>query len=497
MNIKRSMQLISLCIITLFVITPFANGVNEEANICITSEVHFPRSYYEIQGGDSLTVLYPRSSIPVFVTKDDSFVIQFQSYSFDQVYASIETAYDALPDTIPLTIQSIEQNDQIYYVHAHIPVDTPEELYNLTVTITSEEQSFTQTRPRAVSVKQTIDDTFTFIQVADFHIGDPRGLKENPQEIFGWKASRRIIQEINLLQPDFVIISGDLTFGQLYPFEYTYEYKKCYEILQEFQVPTFLSPGNHDGYVQTGQDGFKFWETYFGPLYYSFDYGDYHFLSVNSYDWPKIARIGFSYLVFNWGGSIQEDQLSWIRQDVEKHQEMHLCMNLHHNPLWDTTSDSLVGKGYYSREELLDIIIENQFDAVFAGHVHFDNVTLKEDTLFITTTTASSGLDHDDSYWGYRLIQVENNTITSVNYKEPKYSIPSYHLNYSFSSDKSIVIENDLDSDVSVIVEFVTSFGYYNVQNGEIVQIRQKEDRAAYYVSAIIPANTEQSIMLL
>lgn len=456
----------------------------------------YPEFYQRISTDEEISILYPRSSIPVIITPEQSFIIQFTSIAFDSLSAEISTAYDALPDAIPITIDTIEQDQDIMYATAIIPIDTPPELYNLTITIETEGETYTTTRPRAVSIKESITDSFTFIHLTDFHIGDPRGLLENPKETIGWKAARKVIEEVNLIQPDFVLISGDLTFGQFYPFEYTIEYKKCYDILQEFDVPTFLCPGNHDGYVQTGQDGLRFWEDTFGPLYYSFDYGDTHFLSVNSYDWPKIDRIGFSYIVFNWGGSVQEEQMDWIAEDLNDNSDAEqTLMMMHHNPLWDTTGDSLVKKGYQGRDELLNIIRSNGVDGVFAGHVHYDDVTIDNGTTYITTTTLASSCDND-GYWGYRLVQVDDSILTSYNYEEPKYSMPSYHINIIEQSEKSITIENDLDKPVPILIEFIVPNQEYTVNQGIIVQKREKEDMAAVYVSATINAQTTASITL-
>ena len=69
-----------------------------------------------------------------------------------------------------------------------------------------------------------ISDNFSFVHLTDFHIGDPRGLKENIKQTIGWKAAKKCIEEINLINPDFLIITGDLVFGQIYPFEYSLEY---------------------------------------------------------------------------------------------------------------------------------------------------------------------------------------------------------------------------------------------------------------------------------
>jgi 3',5'-cyclic AMP phosphodiesterase CpdA len=455
------------------------------------------QSYYEnIKTDEPIRILYPRSSIPVILEPEQSFIIQFYSIAFDKLTVTIATAYDSLPDTIQLNIESISQEQDVTYVTARIPAITPVELYNITLTIETEGASYTLTSPRSVSVKQSISDSFMFIHLTDFHIGDPRGLKENPQETIGWKAARKVIEEVNLLQPDFVLITGDLTFGQFYPFEYSVEYKKCYEILQEFDVPTFLCPGNHDGYVQTGQDGLKFWEETFGPLYYSFDYGDTHFLSVNSYDWSRRDRIGFSYLVFNWGGSIRQEQMNWIAEDISENSDTEqTIMMMHHNPLWDTTGDSLLKKGFQGRNDILSIIRTKGVDAVLAGHVHYDNVTIDNETTYLTTTTLASSCD-GDGYWGYRMITVDNNTLASYNYKEPKYSIPSYKLNIREQTEQSITIENGLDQSISVLLEFIVPSNDYFVNQGTIIQIREKDDMVAIYVLATIDEQTTTTIML-
>jgi len=457
----------------------------------------YPGFYQNLDSSEEINIVYPRSSIPVILLSSQSCIIQFKSIAFDRLTATITTAYDSLSESIPLSIDTITEENNIKYATVTIPEYAPPELYNLTLTIETEGETYSTTRPRAISIKEEIDNSYTFVHLTDFHIGDPRGLTENFKEIIGWKAARKTVEEINLLNPDFVIITGDLTFGQLYPFEYMFEYETCYEILQDFTVPTFLCPGNHDGYVQTFQDGLEFWEDYFGPLYYSFDYHNTHFLSINSYDWPYKARLGFSYIVFNWGGSIQEEQLNWIENDLTSNSDAEqTMMMMHHNPLWDTTGDSLVGNGYYNRDALLNLIRSNTVDAVFDGHVHYDDVTTDNGTLYVTTTTASSSIDSDDGYWGYRLITVEDGGITEYNYQEPKYSIPSYQINILDEQQQSITIENKLVKPITVHHEFIVPIDEYTVNTGEILQIREKDDMAAIYVTATIDAETTETITL-
>ncbi|HEC88843.1 MAG TPA: metallophosphoesterase [Thermoplasmata archaeon] len=440
-------------------------------------------------------ILQPRCSAPAIIEKGGIFTIVFEKCSFTQIFAKISTAYEPVVDEIYLEIEEFYEDEEIY-LSARVPENTPVELYNLTV-IVENNGYFAKTEPRAVSVVDKIDGNFTFIHLTDFHIGDIRGFKENIRETIGWKAAKKCIEEINLIHPDFVIITGDLVFGQLYPFEYLIEYRSLYRILQQFDVPTYLCPGNHDGYVQCGEDGFEFWQEYFGPLYYSFDYGSTHWIMANSYDWSKPSRFGISYIVFNWGGYIGREQLKWIENDLEKNEEKIKFIALHHNPLWETKNDSLLKNEYEGRKELLSMIERYGVKAVFDGHVHYDNVTIKNGTLYITTTTASSSLSKEDAYWGYRLIEARNNSIFSYNYREPEYSIPSYMLNYTFENEYRMRVENNLDMNISAYIVFTVPSGEYEIKNGEIFMEREGNGIKQIYVISEIERKTEKEIYLL
>lgn len=465
----------------------------ENENFYINSE-----KIEEIEGdiqNATFKILHPRCSAPAIVERGDVFTIVFEKCNFSNIFAKISTAYEPVIDEIYVEIEEIYEDNEIQLT-ARIPENTPEELYNLTV-IVENNGYFAKTEPRAVSVVDEIDGNFTFIHLTDFHIGDIRGFKENIRKTAGWKAAKKCVEEINLIHPDFVIMTGDLVFGQLYPFEYLIEYRNLYKILQKFDVPTYLCPGNHDGYVQCGQDGFKFWQEYFGPLYYSFDYGSTHWIMANSYDWPKVSRFGISYAVLNWGGYIGREQLKWIEEDLEKNRNKIKFLALHHNPLWDTENDSLLKNEYEGREELLSMIEKYNISAVFAGHVHYDNVTIKNRTIYITTTTASSSIDKENGYWGYRIVEVRNNTIFSYNYKEPEFSIPSYMLNCTFENEYTARVENNLEINIFAHIVFTVPSGEYEVKNGDIIMEREGEEIKEIYVVAEIEKGTKKEIYLL
>ena len=262
-----------------------------------------------------------------------------------------------------------------------------------------------------------------------------------------------------------------------------------------FDIPTFLCPGNHDGYVQCGQDGFKLWKKYFGKLYYSFDYGKAHFLMANSYDWPKKKRMAISYIPLNWGGYIGDTQLKWIEDDLKNRNAKLKILCLHHNPLWDTKNDSLLGNEYYNRKKLLKIIWNNGIDAVLDGHIHFDDVEKVNETLFITTTTAASDLGNKEAYWGYRIIKIRNWSIFSYNYKKPKFSIPSYHINVTIGEYEA-KIENNLDIEINAYVSFYVENKSYEIQNGKIIMERRRGNRMELYVESTVPSNSKVMVRI-
>jgi 3',5'-cyclic AMP phosphodiesterase CpdA len=450
-----------------------------------------------IEDNEQIKILYPLSSIPALVEKNDFLHIKFKCFWFDRVYAYISTAYEPVVDEIWLESHSIFKNNSLCEATYYIPDDTPKELYNLTIIIERDGEFYTCSIPRSVSVYDKIDDDFTIVHVADFHVGDPRGFAESLYQTLGFRSIKKCISEINLMHPDLVLISGDLVFGQLYPFEYSYEYRKCYEIIQLFDVPTFLVPGNHDGYYRFKEDGLLFWKQYFGPLYYSFDFGDYHFIGVNSFDWPAKLRSSVLFIALNWGGSIQDMQLKWIEQDLRNTESDLKFIFLHHNPIWDTKTDSLLRMGYKNREEFLSLIYEYDVDMVLAGHVHLDTVNEENETIFITTTTPQSGIRNDDGYWGYRVIEIEDGNIVSFNYKEPKYSVPTYKLNSEYIDVYNRQVSNDLEKDVEVLLKFTVPLGKYIAHNADIIMFRQNNFKQQVYVDAWIPAGSEKMVTLI
>lgn len=98
--------------------------------------------------------------------------------------------------------------------------------------------------------------------------------------------------------------------------------------------------GNHDVQCRSGERIFR---ERFGPPYYCFDYGNSHFVVLNSED-------------------ISEEQLEWLRKDLKAHSEAEHIFVFVHRPLWESEGDW--------NERIHHLLADYRVDVVFAGHDH-------------------------------------------------------------------------------------------------------------------------------
>ncbi len=245
---------------------------------------------------------------------------------------------------------------EVDHIEVEVPLDVPLDLYDLHVHCLSERVSsafrLADHQPHALQVIKGYSDDLRIVHITDTHVYGPEirnglNLDYNSFELreprpgtpgrfdlsaFGYPGFpmdldgdgktnegaiylQEELQAINLMNPDFVVFTGDAVYAQknfnTYPkdtwiwgdvngdpgTEYRFEYTWWYDELLALNVPVFCVPGNHDGYCWDGHvvehdDGQEIWQDLFGPLYYSWDYGDMTFLAVNTLDWEKLDPDG-------------------------------------------------------------------------------------------------------------------------------------------------------------------------------------------------------------
>lgn len=293
------------------------------------------------------------------------------------------------------------QDRRIYLVTVTLPRDLPADLYDVTMEARAGDVALSDTQPHALDAIDSYKDDFTFLQFTDVHVWGPevfypgcthheRSARPNGTDPKrkGAVYYKKAIDQINMMRPDFCVMSGDCIFGQRYfvrdngpPWgettEYQYEMSWFYQETLRLDVPVFMVMGNHDSYNEGAaaahEDWWDNWRKLYGPIYHSFDYGDYHFVASNSQDWAAIQR----HLV-DWEGLLlqpkkykgqlmaggdkpaegiepgalagQDDsqyskQLAWIRDDLKAHQGSKMrVMVLHHDPYKKDGSGEMWGE---------------------------------------------------------------------------------------------------------------------------------------------------------
>lgn len=166
------------------------------------------------------------------------------------------------------------------------------------------------------------------------------------------------VAEIREDGPDFVMTVGDMINGYTrsedeWRREFVEEWAQCVE---QLGAPLFPSAGNHDtrpGSDNPGDDmGERLYREHFGPLYYSFDIENAHFISLYSDDG----------LGPEWELHIGEAQLAWLRDDLEATAAEHIFVFLH-RPLW------MSERGRWDGVHAL-LAATGRCRAVIAGHNH-------------------------------------------------------------------------------------------------------------------------------
>ena len=277
-------------------------------------------------------------------------------------------------------------------------------------------------------------EKITFVQLADTQFGmfarfsgipreeieELRARSLNVREapaIVGYEDEKRLfdaaIDAANALNPDFVVVCGDMVNTPADPVEVALV-KECAARLSP-KIPIYWAPGNHDVGADTvvpTRDSIAAYRRDFGPDYYSFDLRGVRFLVIDSvvFDHPE-----------NVPGELDR-QMQFVSDALQEARERSMPVIVFtHHPLFLNQADESgddpdwapspphQDPGYWSinlerRRPLLDMFRRSNVKAVFAGHWHRNHYTADNGMLMITTSSVGYPLGDDPS--GYRVVTV-------------------------------------------------------------------------------------------
>ncbi len=160
------------------------------------------------------------------------------------------------------------------------------------------------------------------------------------------------VEQLNLLQPAFVISVGDLIEGYTRdPARLAEQWKELQTYTSKLQMPFFYVPGNHDlaNPAETQE-----WSERFGRRYYHFVYRDVLFLAVCTDD-PSESE---------GKGKLSAEQVEYFRKVLRSNTGVRWTVVCVHKPVW--THADLETNGWLDLEKAL----EGRGYTVFAGHIH-------------------------------------------------------------------------------------------------------------------------------
>ncbi|WP_269435752.1 metallophosphoesterase family protein [Desulfosarcina ovata] len=114
-------------------------------------------------------------------------------------------------------------------------------------------------------------------------------------------------------------------------------YPRYLEVMSQMGLPIYYVPGNHDlDYDATSDnDSFDTFKSYIGATYYAFNYGDVHFVVLDSVEYPSESTDG------SYNGVISDEQMAWLANDLAFVPMDHLVvLNMHIPIVSDVDSTS-------------------------------------------------------------------------------------------------------------------------------------------------------------
>jgi 3',5'-cyclic AMP phosphodiesterase CpdA len=273
------------------------------------------------------------------------------------------------------------------------------------------------------------EDSFRFVVFGDNRTAGP----DSPIP----ESFPRIVEEVSLFHPALVFHTGDLVSGGRTKDETERQYRDSMDIIRRLNAPFHIAPGNHEFDGAGGRESFR---KFISPkTYYSFDYGNSHFILLNS-DMEESR------------GWIRGEQMAWLKKDLEKSRgKSHVFVFLHRPPFAPLDPDFDPSRHRHmdfasrdNRDELASLFSKYHVNTVFCGHEHLYSTEVRQGVRY--TTTAGLGAPmyappEKGGFLHYVLVTVNGSEVASRPY-EPWHIHSEYHDNDGSAENPWVMILN-------------------------------------------------------
>ncbi|MEM7228848.1 MAG: metallophosphoesterase, partial [Planctomycetota bacterium] len=235
----------------------------------------------------------------------------------------------------------------------------------------------------------TEDEAFTFAIFGDRTGGPADGIN----------VLKDAVHDVNIMEPDFVMTVGDMIQGYNQTDAWMDQMREFKGVMDELLCPWFPVAGNHDIYWRgpdkpAGEHEASY-EVHFGPLWYSFEHKDCHFIVL--YTDEGNPDTGRKSIREPEAQRMSPEQLSWLESALEHANDaQHVFVFVHH-PRWLKGNYGNDWKNVHAK-----LVDAGNVRAVFAGHIHrmrYDGV--KDGIEYVTLATVGGHNDFSSPEAGY------------------------------------------------------------------------------------------------
>jgi 3',5'-cyclic-AMP phosphodiesterase len=222
---------------------------------------------------------------------------------------------------------------------------------------------------------------FVIAHLSDLHCGSP---------YFVANLLERAIVEINAVDPDVVVCSGDLT-----TFGYREEYAQARRYLDQLACPDVITvPGNHD----SRNVGYVHFEEMIGPRSAVLHKDGKSFVAVDSSE-PDLDH-----------GRVGRGRYGWIEEQFRHDADFRVFV-LHHHllPIPGTGRERNV---VYDAGDALEVLQRAGVNLVLSGHKHVPHAWRLEDLFVVNAGTVSSMRLRGHTRPCYNVVEIDGDDVT-------------------------------------------------------------------------------------
>ena len=177
-----------------------------------------------------------------------------------------------------------------------------------------------------------------------------------------------VVSELIGTDARFGMTLGDIMFDDLSLFP------RLLAVVGQIGIPWYNVAGNHEMNLLAENDRYALetFKSYFGPPYYSFDYGDAHFVVLDNFEYkgngesdPADIRGSGGYELW-----IGKQQLKWLKNDLEQVPDDRLVFLAMHGPLASHIDPESKAINTQDRRQLFKLLEGREHLYAVAGHTH-------------------------------------------------------------------------------------------------------------------------------